>query len=335
MMNLFHKLHAFDKNGCQRILFICGFFALLLMFGCQKDDLSVNDNTTDQYETGKNYFTTDIDGDVREYYVHVPSIYNSDNPTPVVFMLHGSSGNGIKYYNISKWKEVGEVENILTVFPSSWEYCIIDDGRVKTTTKWNVFSPSYEYCAGEVPRDDIKFLKQIITELNERFNVDNKRIYLVGFSNGGKMAGRCAVEMSDLFAAIVESAGTLTRDTTFVPKRKLPVLFQLGNSDDQWFGSSTIEIPMSLFDSLLTAHPTFSGIVYTHTSTFGLDTTYTMSGDTSSILTATFRAKIPEEPQVFHFTLIKDLEHNYPNGINFPLIGAELNWNWMKQYSLP
>jgi hypothetical protein len=27
--------------------------------------------------------------------------------TPVVFMLHGTSGGGEKFYNISGWKEVG------------------------------------------------------------------------------------------------------------------------------------------------------------------------------------------------------------------------------------
>lgn len=119
-------------------------------------------------------------------------------------MLHGTTGNGLKFYNISGWKELGDVENIISVYPSSWKYCVIDDGEVKNTTKWNVYPGTFEYCDGEVPRNDIKFFRKIITELNNNFTIDNSRIYLVGFSNGGQMAFRCAVEMSDIFAAIVE-----------------------------------------------------------------------------------------------------------------------------------
>lgn len=319
------------KSIFRRYIFLLFIFSFVFLFSCSKKGTEPEKD----YEIGKNYFTLEIDGDVREYYVHVSSIYDPNNPTPVVFMLHGTSGFGEKFYNISGWKEVGEVENILTVYPSSWEYCIIDEGKVKTTTKWNVYPGSFEYCAGEIPRDDIKFLNQIIIALKQRFNVDSKRIYLAGFSNGGQMAGRVAIEMSDKFAAIVEASGTLPIDTTFTPIRKVPVIFQLGNSDDLWLGSKSFSIPMAMFDSLLTNLPVFQGIVKTHTSSFGLDSTYTLSGDTSSVLIATFRATPPDPAQEFRFVLIKDLEHNYPNGINHPIKGAEIHWNWMKQFTLP
>ena len=160
-------------------------------------------------------------------------------------------------------------------------------------------------------------------------------MYLAGFSNGGQMAGRCAVEMSDVFAAVVESAGTLPLDTTFTAKRKLPVIFQFGNSDDKWTLSSSFDIPMALFDSLLTSHRVFQGIIQTHATTFGMASTYTMAGDTSSVLAATFAAAPPNSTREFKFVLIKGLEHNYPNGSNHPLNGAEMNWAWMKQFTLP
>lgn len=284
------------------------------------------------YEIGKNVFTTLIDGDVREYLIHVPSIYDPTEATPVVFMLHGTTGFGERFYNISGWKEVGEVENILTVYPSSWQYCFIEDGVVKNTTRWNVIQNVY--CPGETPKDDIVFLKQVVDELKQRFNVDSQRIYISGFSNGGAMAGRCAVEMSDIFAAVVEASGNLPKDTTFVPKRKLPVTFQLGNSDNLWLNSSSFSIPMSRFDTLLHNNPVFSGIVETHTTTFGFESTYTMTGDTNTYLTATFAADSPNPIREFNFVLIKGLEHNYPNGNNHPLKGAELHWDWMKQFKL-
>lgn len=303
---------------------------MVLSVACKKDN-NVNPNT---FVKGKNRFTTTIDGDTREYYVHVPQNYDGKTAFPVVFMLHGTSGDGEKFYNISGWKELGEVENILTVFPSSWHHCIFDDGVQKNTTKWNVYPGSFTYCSGEIPRDDIKFLRKVVAELEASFKVDSSRIYLAGFSNGGQMAYRCAVEMSDIFAAVFENAGTQGRDTTCIPKRKLPVALQLGNSDDAWLNSSSITVPMSYFDSLLMYTTLFQNIVKAHSTTFGYATTYTKTGDPNYALTATYLADSPTPPREFKFILVKDLDHQYPNGINHPMKGAQVQWDWFKQYTL-
>ncbi len=309
------------------------FLIVIAICSCDKD--TVTSPKEKKYDVGKNRFTTAINGDTREYYVHVPTGYNDNSPTPAVFILHGTSGDGEKFYNISGWKEVGEAANILTIYPSSWHHCIIDEGQIKNTTKWNIYPGAFEYCSGEIPRDDIKFLKQIISELNSNFNVDIKRMYLVGFSNGGQMAFRCAVEMSDVFAAIVEASGSISRDTTAVPKRDLPVTFQIGNSDDIALGSSSETVPMSLFEDKLNNAPVFQEIVHSHTSTFNFTTQYTISGDTNTVLIATYPGIPPSSNRNFNFILVKDLDHQYPNGINHWLKGAELHWQWFKQYTLP
>ncbi|HHH49402.1 MAG TPA: alpha/beta hydrolase [Saprospiraceae bacterium] len=286
------------------------------------------------FNLGKNRFTTMVDGDEREYYVHVPQTYQNDQSVPVVFMLHGSSGNGLKFYNISGWKEVGETENIITVFPSSWKYCIIDDGKVKNTTKWHAFPGSFEFCNNETPRDDVKFLRQIIKELNQRFNIDNQRIYLVGFSNGGGMAYRAAVEMSDVLAAVVESAGMYLGDTQYTPIRNIPITFQLGNIDRKWFDEGVI-VPLSQLDDLLQHSTLFQLMASNHTDAFDYASQYSLEGDTLKVMTATFKGVPDNGSREFRFSLIHGLGHNYPNGKNHPLEGAVLNWEWLKQYSLP
>jgi len=168
---------------------ILGLISFITLLNCQNEDGNLdNEQDLNDYRIGKNRFVTDINGDSREYYVHIPKGYNKKDETPVVFMLHGTSGDGEKFYNISGWKEVGEAENIITVYPSSWRHCIIEGGRVKNTTKWNVYPGSFKYCLGETPKDDIKFLKEVINELQQKLNIDSKRIYIVGFSNGAAMA---------------------------------------------------------------------------------------------------------------------------------------------------
>ncbi len=304
------------------------------LIACGDDNNVTYSDPFKEYEVGKNCYTINMDGDSRYYCVHAPGGYNINTPAPVVFILHGSSGNGEEFYNKSGWKELGNTENILTVYPTAWTYCTLD-GKKKKTTKWNVYSGEEGFCAGETPRDDIGFLKQIVIELKKNYNVDSKRIYVAGFGNGGAMAGRCAVEMSDIFAAVVESAGTLPTDTTFVPMRKLPVTFQVGNKDKMWFGEYPSGIPMTLFDTSLAGLPTLWGIARSHTSTFGLDSTFTMAGDVNTIMTATFAATTTFRPREFRFVLIKDLGHIYPNGINHKINGAKLNWQWLRQFVLP
>ena len=295
-----------------------------------------DDPQTPDYIIGKNRFTINVDGDQREYFVHVPAGYTDSSHAPVVFMLHGTNGNGEDFYTNSGWKEVGETENIITVFPSSWKYCIINnDGQhLQNTEKWDAQPAGWSPCPGETVRDDIKFLKSIITALDSRFNIDLKRIYLVGFSNGGVMASKCSYEMSDQFAAIVESASS-SYGAEPVPLRKLPVLFQRGN-EDYGPGGTGPTAPMTSLPFLLADSSTtlLEGHLYkfsqTHIFYFGLDPNYTLSGDVNSIVTATYTSATPGEPlNVYTVALIKDLKHGYPAG------AAIRNWDWLKQYTLP
>jgi polyhydroxybutyrate depolymerase len=303
-------------------------------FSCSDEEIIPDPEPEKDYVTGKNMYTTLSDGDEREYYVHVQQNYDENSPTPMVFMLHGSSGNGEKFYNIGGWKEVGETENILTVFPSSMQVCIIEDGQVKNTTKWNIYG-GFIYCDGYTPSDDIKFLRQVITEMKNRFNVDSKRIYLAGFSNGGAMAARCSVEMSDVLAAVVESAGSFARDTVIVPQGKIPVTFQLGNVDSKWLVEGIEEYPLDSLELMLNNFSSFQKITNTHTNIFDLEKEFTISGTSGVAAVATFKSNTPTPPREFQFILIEGLGHNYPNGTNHPIKGAVLNWQWMKQYSLP
>lgn len=286
------------------------------------------------YVLGKNYYNTVVDGDQREYYVHVPKSYNKAMATPVVFMLHGTSGDGLKFYNISGWKELGEAENILTVYPSSWRHCIIENGEKMNTTKWNIYPGSFEYCPGQVPKNDIKFLNQVIDEMVAKFNVDQKMIYFVGFSNGGQMTARVGVEMSDRVAAVVSSAGNLQAGTSYTPKRLLPNLFQFGSNDDRYmpaFGGQ----PAPMDFKLLMANTFLKGVMSTYTKTYQLGTQHRNGGDPNKLIWLEVKGTSGKPENVFRIAVIKDMTHLYPNGENFPLYGAQMNWQWLKQFKLP
>ncbi len=311
------------------------FFSILLCLNSCKKESSGTNNNNAGYVKGKNRFTVTVDGAEREYYVHVPAGYTGNAATPVVFMLHGTSGNGEEFYEKSGWKEVGETENILTVFPSSLRFCIIDpqDGQ-KTTTKWNtVPDAEWVFCAGQNPKDDIKFLRTVITELELKFRVYSKRIYLAGFSNGGQMAAKCAISLSDKLAAVVQSAGSFTIDTTYTPLRRLPVLFQRGN-EDYGPGNTGPALPLSKMNELISVSNSTAWYrtSQAHIRNFLLNPAFAISGDTTAVSVADYTAT--GGTHTFKMLMIKGLKHAYPNGTNHPFEAAKINWAWFKNFSL-
>jgi len=333
------KLKVFDNSivSKRRITLVLIALIWLSFLSCNSDEnvTKPDPDPPPQYETGKNYYTTEVEGVTREYYVHVPAIYNPNNPTPVVFMLHGATGNGLGTYNNSGWKELGETENIITVFPTALVYCYTNSfGVTKTATRWNSYPPVVDFCSGQSLKDDVEFLQQVVTELHQQFNVDSSRIYMVGFSSGAQMAFRFAVEMSNVFAAIVQVGASHQVDTVFTTQRNLPVSVILGNRDETWFQNIN-PVPMSWFDSSLTAYSPFQRIIKVHANSFDFEQTYTMTGDTNSVLIATFKGIPDVGNRQFNFAFVKGLDHSYPNGVNHPMYGARVNWEWMKQYSLP
>jgi polyhydroxybutyrate depolymerase len=57
--------------------------------------------------------------------------------------------------------------------------------------------------------DDIAFVRQIVSDLGTIASIDTKRIYGLGFSNGGGLVYRLGCEMSDTFAAIAPVSAPL------------------------------------------------------------------------------------------------------------------------------
>jgi poly(3-hydroxybutyrate) depolymerase len=84
---------------------------------------------------------------------------------------------------------------------------------------WNAGS-----CCGPVAAagvDDVAYLADVVAAVTARHLVDRRRVYVLGFSNGGMMAERAACERPDLFAAAGSVAGPLLVDCA----SPLPVRF--------------------------------------------------------------------------------------------------------------
>ena len=160
------------------------------------------------FQTGRNDYTLKVDGTPRKFIVYVPAGYDPSQPAPVVFMFHGTNQNGQIMYEATGWAAKADAENIIVVFPYSWQYFVTEDNR--TEEKWNSAGIYRIVPAGTELKDDVKFVREMLAQLKATFNVDEKRIYASGFSNGGGFViSRLMLEMHDTFAAFATSGAAM------------------------------------------------------------------------------------------------------------------------------
>jgi polyhydroxybutyrate depolymerase len=153
----------------------------------------------------------------------VPKNYDPKKPTPVVLILHGAWTNGLITAIYSGLNRTADEKNFIAVYPNG-------TGMLETALFWNSGGRDRQALMGRTPPDDVKFLGAVLDDLETVANVDSKRIYATGISNGGMMCYRLAGEMSERIAAIAPIAGTLCQDEVHL-KRAIPVLHFHGTED--------------------------------------------------------------------------------------------------------
>jgi polyhydroxybutyrate depolymerase len=80
--------------------------------------------------------------------------------------------------------------------------------------------------------DDVEFTRQLLDDLAPSVNLDPKRVFATGMSNGAIMAYRVASELSDRIAAIAPVSGPMGTESC-KPTRGVSVIHFHG-SDDQF-----------------------------------------------------------------------------------------------------
>ena len=247
-------------------------------------------------------------------------------------MFHGSSGTGEQFYNTSKWKERGEIEKFITVFPTALEYCVLNypNNNPARITRWNNGSLIEDKCpnVAQTFKDDVKFIRKMVDTIKQTFTVNPKKIFGSGFSNGGVMVAKLAMDAPDVFAAVANVGSMMHELDSLKPAKTIPIWSMVGSLDDRF--TTAIGLPEIPFggDSCL-------GYMQRGINRFlvceSLTQVYTKNNTplTNSFL-FTNRLVITNTNR-YIFTLVKGLIHQYPNGDNFPLVAADLHWEFFKQ----
>jgi polyhydroxybutyrate depolymerase len=167
--------------------------------------------------------STEPTNDERPFDVFVPTSYDGSNAVPLVLLLHGytvSSDLQEAYFNI---QTVAEERGFLYVHPQG-----TTDAR--GSSFWNATDGCCNFFGSSV--DDSAYLASLIAQVQSRYQVDPRRIYMIGHSNGGFMSYRMACDHADTIAAIVSLAGATFDDASdCAPTQAVSVLQIHGTAD--------------------------------------------------------------------------------------------------------
>ena len=159
--------------------------------------------------TAGNYpFTLQVDEVERRYILHVPSRYDGKTPVPLLIALHGEGTSPRTAMSETAWTTKADLMSFLVVFPEA----LAPDPRrpadfFGNSPKWNDGSTGLPPALRDV--DDVGFISDLLDEMIAQYSIDDSRIFVSGLSNGGSMALRLGVELSDRIAAVGAVAGYL------------------------------------------------------------------------------------------------------------------------------
>lgn len=240
----------------------------------------------------------------RQYFLHIPIGYDENTPLPLLISYHGFTSNPFENAQRTGFSELADEEDFIVVYPAGWQPTPDDP------IGWF----SHEGAEEEFV-DDVRFTRDLITYLRANYAIDPARIYITGFSNGGGMAHRVGCDMSEEVAAVTAAGGTHIDEDLCEPTRAIPILGLHGRDDDV--------TPYIGIRGLLEAIPEWA-MEWAQRNGCNLEPAV----ETSDNLTIEQWNDCTAEATVMLYTW-DVLGHRWPPN------GAQIVWDFLKDYTLP
>ena len=186
------------------------------------------------------------DGQERQYLEYVPTSYSEAVAAPVLFMLHGMGDDINNFFQATQIRNVAEEQGWIIICPQALDftYAIPGLGSQDFGTCWNVgstvsvsfemygFPLNFDVTVNENV-DDEGFLMAALEATKAEYNVDQDKVFFAGFSLGGFMSHRMAIQHGDIINSIAAVSGVIGNDlTTLTPVDNVNVLQFFGTNDE-------------------------------------------------------------------------------------------------------
>ncbi|MBN8649325.1 MAG: hypothetical protein J0L55_15330 [Caulobacterales bacterium] len=176
----------------------------------------------EQKKQNNNEIVLNIAGESRSFIVK--GVRNNLKPQAMVMVLHGGGGNAENAEMMSDFTQTALKNNFIVIYPNGYS----GDAKRNILLTWNA-----GHCCGPAMRDnvnDIAFFDKLIDYSIANLNVDKKRVFAAGMSNGAMMTHNIGIHLSHKVTAIATIVGTMFGDEP-MPKFKTSALIINGAID--------------------------------------------------------------------------------------------------------
>ncbi len=137
----------------------------------------------------------------RNFNIHIPPSFDKSTQSPLVIALHGRGGNGesMILVTLKGFNKLADKDGFIVVYPDGIELNW-NDGRMDEEANDRAHRENI---------DDVGFISALIDLMIVDYNIDPKRVYVTGISNGAIMSYRLACELSQKITAIAPVDGNL------------------------------------------------------------------------------------------------------------------------------
>ncbi|MDB5850300.1 MAG: polyhydroxybutyrate depolymerase [Rhodoferax sp.] len=156
--------------------------------------------------------TLPVGGRERRYLRYTPAGLPPNAPLLLVLHGAGQDADAIRKATAYGFERLADLHGFAVAYPEGFR------------KHWNVSRRDAHSASRKLNIDDKAFLAAVIDQMAARQDIDARRVFVFGFSNGGHMAFRMAQEMPERIQAIAVAAASLpTPDNSIATPRGLPV----------------------------------------------------------------------------------------------------------------
>lgn len=158
-------------------------------------------------QSGQTNKTMQFGGVERQYIEYIPT--NVQSPAPVLFVLHGLGDDMSNMFNATGFKQIADQHGWIVITPQALEASVMG---YSMGTAWNsgIHASLYGMDLNiNEDVDDSGFIMAILDDLIANSNADANNVFVTGFSMGGFMSNRLAIEHGDRIKAIASVSGTV------------------------------------------------------------------------------------------------------------------------------
>ncbi|CAN5331893.1 PHB depolymerase family esterase [soil metagenome] len=162
-------------------------------------------------------------GHLRRYFTVAPSGLAAG--APLILVLHGSGGNGgrVRAQSGHSFDELAQSKGLVVAYLNG------------VKNHWNDARAAIDFATRREGVDDTAYLRALIDALAASGAIDRRRVYAVGFSNGGQMVIRLLHELPSYLAGAVVIGATHPAPANLVLRRDVahpvPVMLVNGTAD--------------------------------------------------------------------------------------------------------